>query len=195
MRHLEINESDAHYRRVKSRLGHIADGRRVTTLDRQMIDSYVARRRQAKAKPQTIKGEVATVRAMPNWASETKRIEQNPIKKFPTIETSGLDPFLFKDDIERMIADSNLTKKKLADLGRRMVLAPKDIKRLVQLARQESPDLVLPLMLVAATGIRRSELVGLTKADIDQVMGRLTVRSGKGSRKKREHRDTSMFTQ
>ena len=130
VRHLEINESDAHYRRVKSKLGHIADiadGRRVTTLDRQMIDAYVARRRQAKAKPQTIKGELATVRAMLNWASETNRIEQNPIKKLPTIKTSGLDPFLFKDDIDRMIADSNLTKKKLADLGRRMVLAPIDV--------------------------------------------------------------------
>ena len=188
LKHLAIHASDGHRRRVHSKLKHlinIMDDRRVTALNEDAFDHYITERRKMKVKPDTIKGEITSFKAMLNWAVETDRADKLPVRKFPTIKTDGSDPFLFKADIERMIADGHLTKKRIAELGKRMVLNPEDIEKLIKLAEENEPALVLPLKLVATTGMRRSELVRLQKSDFDPVTGQLIVRSGKGSRTKR----------
>jgi integrase len=179
-------------RRTLSKLGHVVEfegNRRITTLDDDSLDRYVTDRKKRKAKPLTINGELSSIRAIINWAVETKRISESPVTKYPMVKTEDLDPFLFKADIERIIANEKLSAKKAAKLSKeRMILDPKDIDRLIQLSREADPDLVLPLMLVSTTGMRRSELVKLLKSDFDPDLGRLLVRSGKGSRNKRTKR-------
>ena len=185
VKHLAIEASDGHRRRVESKLRHltnITDDARVSTLNADGLDEYIKRRRKSRAKPDTLKGEIATTRAMLNWAVQTRRIDKLPVERFPNVKTSGGHPFLFKADIDRMIGEQTLTKREIADLGRRMVLNSQDVDELAQLAERESPQLVLPLRLVATTGIRRGELVQLRKSDFDPKTGRLTVRSGKGPR-------------
>ena len=188
LKHLTIHASDGHRRRVHSKLKHlinITDDRRVTTLNEDAFDHYITDRRKAKVKADTINGEMTSFKAMLNWAVETDRIDKMPAKKFPTVKTDGHDPLLFKADIERMIAENNLTGKTVKALGRRMVLAPPDIDKLIKLAEENEPVLVLPLKLVATTGMRRSETARLQKSDFDPTTGQLTVRSGKGSKTKR----------
>jgi integrase len=186
--YLQGSVTDGHYRRAKSKLNHIVkihDRTRVTAVSRQMLDIYVRDRKKQKAKPETIKGEMSTIRAMFNWAHETNHIEKCPIENFPTIRTNEADPFLFKDDVEKTMSKSNLNKAEMRELGKRMVLAPKDIDKLVQLAKKDFPNLVLPIMLVSVTGMRRSELTNLARADFDASSEKLTIRSGKGSKKKK----------
>jgi len=190
--HLQNHVAYGTRRRTLSKLGHVVElfgDRRVTTLDADALDEYITHRMKAKVKPLTINGELSSIRAMLNWAVETKRISDSPVAKYPMVKTDEPDPFLFKKDIERIIANEKLSAKKAAKLSReRMILAPEDIDRLIQLARKKAPDLVLPLMLVSTTGMRRSELVKLLKSDFDPDLGRLLVRSGKGSWTKKTKR-------
>ena len=189
VKHLAVETSDGHRRRVESKLRHltkITDDARVTTLSADGFDEYIKRRRKSRVMPDTLKGEIATIRAMLNWAVQTRRIDKLPVERFPNVKTSGGDPFLFKADIERIISEQSRTRKEIADLGRRMVLNSQDVDELARLAEKEIPQLVLPLRLVATTGIRRGEMVQLQKSDFDPKTGRLTVRSGKGPRSKSE---------
>jgi len=190
--HLKNHVAYGTRRRTLSKLAHIVKlygDRRVTTVGIDSLDGYITHRKTKTVKPLTINGEMSSIRAMFNWAVETRRISESPIGKFPTLKIDDPDPFLFKKDIERIIANENLSEKKAVKLGKeRLILSPEDIDRLIQLAREEAPDLVLPLMLVATTGMRRSELVKLLKSDFDPDLGRLLVRSGKGSRKKKTKR-------
>ena len=188
LKHLTIHASDGHRRRVHSKLKHlieITDDRRVTTLNDDTFDHYITERRKAKVKPDTINGEMTSFKAMLNWAVETSRIDILPVKRFPIVKTDGADPFLFKADIDRIAIENSLTGKKVKELGKRMVLVPPDIDELIKLAEENEPVLVLPLKLVATTGMRRSEMVRLQKSDFDPTTGQLTVRSGKGSKTKR----------
>ena len=188
LKHLTIHASDGHRRRVHSKLKHlieITDDRRVTTLNDDTFDHYITERRKAKVKPDTINGEMTSFKAMLNWALETSRIDILPVKRFPIVKTDGADPFLFKADIDRIAIENSLTGKKVKELGKRMVLVPPDIDELIKLADENEPVLVLPLKLVATTGMRRSEMVRLQKSDFDPTTGQLTVRSGKGSKTKR----------
>lgn len=191
-KYLENHVAYGTRRRTLSKLGHIVElhgDRRVTTLDADALDGYIAHRKKAKVKPLTVNGEMSSIRAMLNWAVETKRISDSPVCKYPMLKTDDPDPLLFKTDIERIIANEKLSAKKAAKLGReRMILSPEDIDRLIQLARKKASHLVLPLMLVSTTGMRRSELVKLLKSDFDPDLGRLLVRSGKGSRTRKTKR-------
>jgi len=185
--HLRKNHSDRHYRSVRARISHLVEhlgtDERVTGLDRKAIDNLIDRRKDEDAKPTTIENELRSIKAMLNWAVQTGRAGNNPVKAWPAVKTSATDPFLTKADIERIIRDGKLTEEQIAELGPRMVLEPKDIDTLVGLARKKAPGLVLPLMLVSTTGIRRGELVSLLKQDFDPRAERLSVRSRKGSRR------------
>ncbi|MHC4090064.1 MAG: tyrosine-type recombinase/integrase [Planctomycetota bacterium] len=185
--HLRKNQTDLHARSVKSRISHLVaeagDGRRVTTLDRRSIDQLIEQRRKEGAGDTTISNELTSIKAMLQWAADTELIDSSPIRSWPSVKTGAADPFLTKADIEEMIAQGNLAKEEVADLGQRMILTPPDIDRLITLAKAGNPDLVLPLMLVSTTGIRRGEMVRVRKQDFDSRSGRLTVRSRKGSRR------------
>lgn len=185
--HLRKSHSDHHHRSVRSRLKHLLDfcgeAERVSSLDRRSIDGLIARRREDEASPTSIDNELSSVKAMINWAVETERLTADPVKTWPTVKTSATDPFLTKSDIDRIIRDGKLKPDEIGELGQRMVLQPGDIDKLVQLARKRAPELVLPLMLVSTTGIRRGELASLLKQDLDTALGRVTVRSRKGSRR------------
>ena len=187
LNHLQDAESDGHFRRIKSKFRHLVDhnDRRMVHVDSDFLDEYVKSRRKSKAGPQTIKNEITAIRAMMKWAVQTNRLDELPLEKFPTVKVDEGDPFLFKRDIEAKIESGEMTPKKARELGKRMVLEPDDIDRLVSLAKRKAPNLSLPLMLVAATGIRRSELVRLHRIDFDPQLARLTVHSGQGSKKKR----------
>ncbi len=187
--HLKSNESDGHWRRVKSRLSHFvnfAGGMSVARLDGDSLDEFLAGRKSDGVRDETRKNEMASIRAMLNWAVEKGRIESTPITKFPIVKTDDGDPFLFKADIDRMIADGSCSSEEIDRLGKRMVLAPEDVERLITLARSKDDRLVAPIRLVSATGIRRGEMAGLRRADFDPNLGRITVHSGKGSRSKKQ---------
>ncbi len=126
LKHLAIHASDGHRRRVHSKLKHlieITDDRRVTTLDASAFDHYITERRKAKVKPDTINGEMTSFKAMLNWAAETSHIDKLPVKRFPIVKTDGADPFLFKADIDRIIAENSLAGKKVTGCGTNPVKA------------------------------------------------------------------------
>ncbi len=56
--------------------------------------------------------------------------------------------------------------------------APRDVARLFKLAKEVDPDLATFVVLAAATGARRSELVALRWADIDLDAGSVSIRRG-----------------
>lgn len=186
--YLKDHESDGHWRRVKSRLSHLvafAGGISVMSLDGELLEAYVAARKLQDTRDETRKNEIASIRAMLNWSVETGTLESLPVKKFPVIKTDEADPFLFKSDIDLRIAEAASAGEEIDKLANRMVLTPVDIERLVDVARRKNELLVLPIRLVACTGMRRSEMVGLRKVDFDPNLGRISVHSGKGSKKKR----------
>lgn len=175
-------------RRTLSRIARLVELRgecRVAQFSLDVLEQYISARKKSKASAQTINGELSDVRAMMNWAVTTKRISESPISKYPMLKIDDPDPFLFKADLDKLIDDGRLDTKTAKKLRKkRMILSPHDIGELISLAREKSPELVLPLMLVSTTGMRRVELVRLRKQDFDSDRGRLFVRSGKGSKRR-----------
>ncbi len=115
------------------------------------------------------------------------KLPRDPIGRWPSLKTKRQKRFEWKSDIDAQIAQHDFKNDRerqtfLKELSVRMVLTAEDIKRLVKLARNQISELVIPLMVVCSTGIRRKELAMLRKQDFDPRPGTIIVGSKKQSK-------------
>ncbi|MCP4594828.1 MAG: site-specific integrase [bacterium] len=162
------------------------EDRRVMTLTPDELEQY--HKHRAKSVGGTsIKKELGSLKAALTWGIDNKLIPSNPINRWPAIKTQRQKRFEWKSDIDALIAShtfKNSAEREafLNEMKLRMVLTQKDIKSLIDLAREKEPELVLPLMLVCSTGVRRKELVLIRKQDFDPRRGTIIVGSKKQSK-------------
>ncbi|NOX57441.1 MAG: hypothetical protein GXP29_01110, partial [Planctomycetes bacterium] len=159
----------------------------VDHLTRQDLDQYVAGRRTQVIAEYTIGREISALRGIINKAVEFEWLAANPVKAWPKLKAESRKEFLPKEHVDELIATTQLTDE---DLRSRMLLAAADTAELVTLAEEKLPELVLPIALVAVTGIRRGEVVSAKRTDVNRKKWTLTVASDKGSRKRTQVRRT-----
>ncbi|MCH7702890.1 MAG: site-specific integrase [Planctomycetes bacterium] len=162
------------------------EDRRVMSLAGDDLTAY-AQERALSVGNTSIKKEVGSLKAAIRWAIDEKLLSSNPIRRWPTLKTQRQKHFLWKSDIDAVIAEHELKSDAeradfLGEMKLRLVLTQEDMKALIDLAREKSPEMVVPLMLVCSTGIRRKELVMLKKSDFDPRRGAITVGSKKQSK-------------
>ena len=162
------------------------EDRRVMTLTPDELQQY--HKHRAKSVGGTsIKKELGSLKAALTWGTDNKLIPSSPINRWPAIKTQRQKHFEWKSDIDALIASHTFKNNAereafLKEMKTRIVLTQKDIKKLIDLAREKEPDLVLPLMLVCSTGVRREELVLIRKQDFDPRRGTIIVGSKKQSK-------------
>jgi integrase len=162
------------------------DEKRVMTLTPDDLGKYQEDRAESVGST-SIKKELTSLKGAITWAVNNRVLPSSPINRWPTIKTQRQKRFEWKSDIDAKIASQTFTKKAereafLKEMKMRMVLTQKDIKQLIDLAREKEPDLVLPLMVACSTGIRRKELVLLKKEDFDPRRKTIIVGSKKQSK-------------
>ncbi len=180
---------DQHYNTelwLKRARDFFGDDRRVMSLAGDDLTAYVEERALSVGNT-SIKKEVGSLKAAIRWAIDEKLLSANPIRRWPTLKTQRQKHFLCKSDIEAVIAEHELKDDAeradlLGEMKLRLVLTQQDMKALIDLAREKSPEMVVPLMLVCSTGIRRKELVMLKKSDFDPRRGAITMGSKKQSK-------------
>ncbi|NOX58379.1 MAG: hypothetical protein GXP29_05900, partial [Planctomycetes bacterium] len=169
--HLKSNVGfDQHYNTnlwLKRICEFFGDDKRVMPLTPDELEQY-QKHRSKSVGGTSIKKELGSLKAALTWAIDNKLIPSNPINRWPVIKTQRQKHFEWKSDIDAVIASHTFKNNAeretfLKEMKTRIVLTQKDIKKLIDLARENESDLVLPLMLVCSTGIRRKELVLVRK--------------------------------
>ncbi len=123
--------------------------RRLADLRRRDVDTYMTKRREAKAKPDTIQREVVVLRALFNQAIRWERIDKNP---------------------------AALTTVKGANKPRKRLLAEDEITALLDACRPLLRDLVETALY---TAMRKGELLALEERDCDFLKETIAIRESK----------------
>ncbi len=174
---------------IKKIRGFLKDNRRVMTLTKEDLESYRKHRADGDGVgPTSINKELGSLKSAIKWGITTKKLTSDPIDKWPSLKTTRQKSFEWKADIEAMVADQSFKDESerrdfIKELSLRMVLTAEDMKKLVTLAKEEMRELVLPLMVVCSSGIRRKEMVLIAKQDFDPGRGTIIVGSKKQSKK------------
>ena len=173
--------------RFKKLCEFFGDDRRVMTITESALTAYHVHRRDEGLNGTSVRKEFGSLKAAITWAVRNKRLPVSPISDWPQIKVRRLKRFEWKSDIDRMIAAQSFEsdderRAYLKEMSARMVLTASDMRDLIDLARREQPVLVVPLMSVCATGMRRKEMVQLRKEDFDPQRGTLMISSRKQSR-------------
>jgi integrase len=154
-----------HTRHLLRILGGRLDAR---TLALGNLDSYVQARRKQKTNkgtpvsPNTIRKEVATLRAIWSWAAERHRVAPFPdTKKLNYGKVAEKPPFQTWEEIERQVARGGLTKQQEAELWDCLFLSLPQVSELLDYVKDAATQpFVYPMVVMAAhTGARRSELI------------------------------------
>lgn len=129
----------------------------------------------------TIRADFKSIRSAVNWAINRKPpLLANASFAIPKITSTTVKPFLPTEEFKRLLESA--THDERNDLSTRWVLDLKEVSALVKMTAKKMPEMLLPIQLVASTGMRRIQLVRLKKSDY--VKGRLTITSRKGARQK-----------
>lgn len=151
---------------------YLGNDRAVMSLTLADLEAYCSKRvgpngeRNIRAKR-----EIGTLKAAIDWAIDHNLLTSSPISRWPKFKTSPQKRFEWKADIEATIKNHTLKTEKdrqdfLKEMSARLVLTAQDMQSLVKTAREKTPELALPLMVVCATGTRRKEMVMLNKQDL-----------------------------
>lgn len=135
----------------------------------------------------TIKKELGTFRAIWKWKFD---IDVHPFPsrglRFP--KDSEKPPFQTWQEIERQIAQSELSAAEVAELWECLFLTLDEVSELLEHVRENSRQpFIYPMFVMAAhTGARRSELLRVRVTDFDE--GAVIIREKKRIRGKRSYR-------
>lgn len=127
-------------------------------LDRELMKGFVADLLDAGAEPSTARARQLGVRRFSAWLAEEGEIDDDPLLglKAPKLDTK-VTPSLTDDELRRLLK----------------ACGGKDF-------RDRRDEAIVRLM--AETGMRAGELLGLTVADVELVRGMVTVTRGKGGK-------------
>lgn len=129
----------------------------------------------------TIRADFKSLRSAVNWATNRKPpLLANSSFAIPKITSTTVKPFLPTEEFKRLLESAEPDERD--DLSTRWVLDLKEVNALVKMTAKKMPEMLLPIQLVASTGMRRIQLVRLKPSDY--VKGRLTITSRKGARQK-----------
>jgi site-specific recombinase XerD len=127
-------------------------------LDRDLVKGYVAGLLDGGAEPATARARQLGVRRFSAWLAEEREVDDDPLLglKAPKLDTKVTES-LTEDELRRLIKACG---------GKEF--------------RDRRDEAIVRLM--AETGMRAGEVLGLTVADVDLVRGLVTVRRGKGGK-------------
>ncbi|TWT46392.1 tyrosine-type recombinase/integrase [Botrimarina hoheduenensis] len=175
----------------KHLLRHLKPKTRLAAITPRTVQGYVElRSRDQYAKrsitPDTIKKEITTLRLVWNWAKRQEYVENPPpISHVIYPKRDEKPPFQILAEIQRAVSGGKLSKAQEAALWESLFLTRPEVDRLLDHAsKQAGLPFVYPMfVLVAHTGMRRSELLRAEKADFDFEGRTILVREKKRSRK------------
>lgn len=143
---------------VRAFLRWCTDNAHTPALDRELVKGFVVGLLDGGAEPSTARSRQLAVRRFSAWLEEEGEIDTDPLLglKAPKLDTKVTES-LTDDELRRLIKACG---------GREF--------------RDRRDEAIVRLM--AETGMRAEEVVGLAVADVDLVRGLLTVRRGKGGK-------------
>jgi integrase len=146
--------------------------------------------RGKRLSPVTLRKEVATLRAVWNWAVLMDLVKGPfPSKGLVYPKTDEKPPFMTRAEIERRLVPT-MSPDQIADLWQNLYLQKREIEEFLDFVRgRDGPAWLYPMLYTAAhTGARRSELMRMLLADVDQDGGTILIREKKRNRKQRTTR-------
>lgn len=175
----------------KHLLRHLKPKTRIAAIKANAIQRYVELRSKDQFRgrfisPDTIKKEITTLRLVWNWAKRQEYLSNDPPVDhviYPKRDEKA--PFMTMVEIQRILGRSNLSKQRESELWESLYLTRGEVDRLLDhVSNQELVPFVYPMfVLVAHTGMRRSELLRAEKSDFDFEGRTISVREKKRSRK------------
>ena len=150
-------------------------------LTKAVIQAY-ADARTRKAKPVTVKKEVATLGFIWRWGVERGHVLTPPPSLTLTYRKQAeKEPFRTWEEIEAILAAGHVTPAHEEELWGSLYLSESQIREILEHVRATSPHtFMLPMVAFAAyTGVRRSELVVSQRSDFDLAAGQVLIREKK----------------
>ncbi len=155
------------------------------------LQRYVEKRLKEKRgtrfiSPETVKREMDTFRIIWNWAKKEYMLGETPTQGLTYGKRNQKPPFMTWDEIETRIARGGLTDDEVADLWECLYLTTDEIAELLEHVRENPryPFIYPMLVLVAYTGVRRSEMMRSLIDDFDLKSRAILVREKKRSKDK-----------
>lgn len=175
----------------KHLLRHLKPKTKLSTIKASSIQRYVELRSKDRFRgrcisPDTIKKEITTLRLVWNWAKRQEYVQSlPPVDHVIYPKRDEKPPFMTMIEIKRVIDRGGLSAEQQSELWESLYLTREEVNRLLgHVAQQEKEPFVYPMfVLVAHTGMRRSELLRAKKSDFDFEGRTISVREKKRSRK------------
>jgi len=175
----------------KHLLRHLKPTTKTATLSTNSVQMYVGKRSKDKFHgkfigPDTIKKEITTLRLVWNWAKKQGYLDSPPpVDSIIYPKRDEKPPFMTIAEIERRISRGGVSDAHEAELWEALYLTRNEVEELLYHAsKQQREPFVYPMfILVAHTGMRRSELLRSEVSDFDFEGRTISVREKKRSRK------------
>jgi integrase len=175
----------------KHLLRHLKGSTKLSAIKANSIQRYVELRSQDEFRgrsisPNTIKKELTTLRLVWNWAKAQEYVpSEPPLKRVIYPKRDEKSAFMTMKEIHRLIERGSIPAAGEAELWESLYLMRDEVESLLQhVTEQDLPDFVYPMfVLVAHTGMRRSELLRAQRNDFDFEGRTIAVREKKRSRK------------
>lgn len=178
-------------------IGRILGGNRsLRTIGTSELQHYITKRskesgRRGTLSAVTIRKEIATLRALWNWATNLGLVDKEfPPKGLVFPKHVDKPPFQTWSQIDRQIKRDNLNSEQSKELWESLFLGVEEIDQLLAFIEKQSsyPALYSMCLLAAHTGGRRSEICRARVADFDFEASTFVVQERKRSRQKRTTR-------
>lgn len=176
---------------IKHLLRHLKPKTKMASITASAVQKYVGNRSKDKYRgrfigPDTIKKEISTLRLVWNWAKTQGYLTAPPpVDQIIYAKRDEKPPFMTMAEIQKLVEGRTLSKEREAELWESLYLTRQEVDALLTfVAKQKREPFVCPMfVLVAHTGMRRSELVRSEVSDFDFDSRTILVREKKRSRK------------
>jgi len=175
----------------KHLLRHLKPTTKTATLAGGNVQRYVELRSKDKYRnrfvgPDTIKKEISTLRLVWNWAKKQGYLDTlPPVDRIIYPKRDEKPPFMTMAEIGRIIERGEISEHRKSELWESLYLIKEEVAELLSdVAKERREPFVYPMfVLVAHTGMRRSELIRSEVSDFDFEGRTILVREKKRSRK------------
>jgi len=160
--HLELTTARSYrssiYTHLIPSIGHV----RLNELRKPHLNKYFLKLKGKGLKSKTLRNHYMVLQSMITWAMDNNDLTRNPLEKISASEG------IFKDGLKQEME----------------ILDPKEVILVLDVAKQWYPIYYSAFYLDLYTGLRRSELMGLTWVDVDWTNRKINVNKGRHRIKK-----------